>query len=117
MSAAHRISGILLSCFLAIASHAEATDHTWTGASSNAWSDANNWTNGVPVAGDSAIFSSLAPGASTTPTIGPGEIVDLSSLVFPAGAPAYQLNVAAGTPDSPGSLTLSGSGISISSSA
>lgn len=75
---------ILLSAFLllaalpVLASHAPAvtaaSTRTWTGgdATSNAWTDPDNWDTGAPVAGDSLVFPDGAQRKANTNTFPPG---------------------------------------------
>ncbi len=54
-----------LAAFAAVAasfgSSAYAQTTTWTGATNNLWSEPGNWSDGVPQAGDGALFGASAP--------------------------------------------------------
>src|SRR5215203_5835688 len=78
---------------------------TWTATgASNLWSDAANWSAGVPTNGDTLVFSATA---RTSPV---DDILSLTigTLTFAVGAPAFQLTVSGGAGEK--TLTVGGAG-------
>ena len=79
---------LLTIALLAVAPTVRAQS-TWTGTTSNVWTDPTNWTGGVPVSGNTALFN--ATSANTSITLG-GTAQPIGNITFDtAGAVAYIL--------------------------
>lgn len=57
-----------------IAGGAHATTKTWNGAVNNLWSNAGNWSGGVPVAGDRIVFSATGSNRTTVNDLAAGTV-------------------------------------------
>ena len=86
---------------------APAATRTWSGlGGSDLWSEAANWSGGVPVDNDDIQFGASA----RTSSVNDFAALSLQSIAFAADAPAYQLSIKGGGAVAP-KLTLTGSGI------
>ena len=93
---------------VAIAATASAqAQSTWTGNANSTWSDAGNWSNGVPsTTTGTAVFTSSA----SQTTVTNGIRIDFQRLVFQSGALAYTIGPGVGI-NGNGSITVE-SGVS-----
>ncbi|WP_246801211.1 autotransporter domain-containing protein [Bradyrhizobium genosp. L] len=86
----HSIAVLLAATALGVVS-AHATDGTWTGTSSNDWTDGTNWSSTPTVPDGTATFTNN--GAPTN--VDSNGAVNVGTVVFtpaPANAPAYTIN-------------------------
>jgi hypothetical protein len=65
-----------------------AADGTWNGTQDALWSNANNWTGGIPGTGNTATFNNAGNG-NTTVDLGGG--LTLLNLLFDSSAAAYTI--------------------------
>jgi fibronectin-binding autotransporter adhesin len=72
---------------LAVAPVAKAQS-TWSGVSSNVWTNGGNWSAGVPGGGATAVFDAASPNTSITLS---GVAQPIGSISFNTGAAAYTL--------------------------
>jgi fibronectin-binding autotransporter adhesin len=106
--------------------HLLGENDTWSGLSSNRWSNSGNWTPQKPVNNDSAIFdasqqtsiladfSSVATGDPNVNN--PQPQLNLQTITFPAGAPSYTIELysdVAGGVVFNANLALSGTGVTM----
>jgi fibronectin-binding autotransporter adhesin len=88
----HTTRRVMTACLLAFVSASPAAAQTWTGATSNQWNTASNWSSGsVPVSG---VNTQLIFGAATSTSLQnniPGTL-SLNRMTFDAGAPAYTIS-------------------------
>src|SRR5579862_4934711 len=71
---------VLITVFLIALSHAHAATTNWTGATSAAWNLAGNWDNGIPTAGNDAVFPPNIPATGSTIMVAAGMVAN--SLTF-----------------------------------
>lgn len=85
-------SAVLMALLLGAASARAQTDTIWTrGAGTTNWTDAANWSAGVPVAGYNAIFSTNAGGdPSQTGTLTMGKITFSNTAAHTLGIQTWQ---------------------------
>lgn len=80
----------------------------WTGGgASDLWSDAGNWSAGVPVNGDDLVFGASGRALNFDDLLS----LTIGGLTFSSGAPTYQLSILGGGAVSP-LLSITGAGIS-----
>ncbi|WP_426441653.1 autotransporter outer membrane beta-barrel domain-containing protein [Bradyrhizobium genosp. P] len=84
----HSIAVLLATTALGVVS-AHAVDGTWTGASSNEWTDGTNWTSTPVVPDGAATFTNTGPS-----NLNSSSLVNIGSIVFTAApnAQAYIIN-------------------------
>lgn len=83
------LSTILIALTLSIATRANATTYSWTGAASNVWPNQNNWNPiGVPSNGDSVVFPLAASNLTNINDLAPG--TSLVAVAFNGGG--YTIN-------------------------
>ena len=71
----------LLLIALLLTSFTQAQTTIWLGGSTD-WEDASNWTNGVPMTGDTATIPAFPPNGSNFPTYTNGPLVDFTIQIF-----------------------------------
>lgn len=98
---------LIVLTILARASTGEAATDNWTGLGSGPeWSDASNWSAGVPQSGDQVVF-----GPSPQVDVSQNTVTSVASLAFTEDAPAFTISLPFDR-----ALTLTGTGITNSSS-
>lgn len=92
------------------AASAVAVNSTWQGDFDDSWHNSTNWTAGEPGVGDTAFFTTVAAGDSTTPRVFFPVVTAIGAIDFQAGAPAFTLTVDH-TPNPGAVFQISGAGI------
>ena len=78
---------------MALAVTPALADTTWQGDEGNSWHENFNWTASAPDASDTAFFTTVAAGNSTTPRLFIPGVYDVGAITFLAGAPAFTITV------------------------
>ncbi len=87
---------VLASCALAAllpATFTAAADSTWQGDFDDSWENSTNWTTGQPGAGETAFFTTVAPGNSLAPRVFFPAVTEIGAITFLPGAPVYTISV------------------------